>query len=175
MDIQTYNKWKALPAGEVSFVPFVPRSIYDITRDFVHSIDPEITITFYEDEFYAICSTKTVNITFRYQDEDSLFDAFVQKHFGVSINPILMGILHEVFHILTYDEQLDRERSILYYMLNIDFECERYKDFTNMYFAIPSEFEATAGGVNYYLTHKKECEDFLREVEPIIKWVNSQI
>ena len=162
MDIQTYEKWKALPLG--CSCDFVARSIYDITRDFIRSIDSEVTVTFIEDEFYAICATKTINVTFVPDDMDNLFDAFVYKHFGIHINPVLMGCLHECGHLMTFDDELDHERSIIYYMLDLDFDVERYRDFTNMYFAIPSEFEATRWGVEYYLSHKEQCDNFIKEI-----------
>lgn len=163
MDIQTYEKWKSLPLGaSTDFV--ARRSIYDITRDFVRSINSEVIITFQEDEFYAITGAKIINVTFKPDELDGLFDSFVYKYFGVHINPLLMGILHELGHIETFDDDLDRERSIIYYLLDIDFEIERWRDFTNMYFAIPSEFEATRWGVEYYLSNKEFCDNFLREI-----------
>ena len=82
-----------------------------------------------------------------------------------SLYTYVFGILHEVFHIITYDENLDRDRDILYYMLQLDFKEERYEEFTRMYFSIPSEFAATEGAVNYYLSHKELCDNFLKEIE----------
>ena len=158
----TFEDWKRLPVGSVDFAP--QRSIYDITREFVKSINPEITTTFFEDEFYAICSEKVINLTFVPNEYDSIYDAFVRDRFGVSINSFLIGLLHEVGHIMTFDETLDRERSIIYYLLDIDFDYERFRDFTNMYFTIPSEFEATKWGVEYYLSHKEHCDNFLKEI-----------
>ena len=158
----TFVDWKALPIGSVDFTP--QRSIYDITREFVRSIDPEIKTTFFEDEFYAISSEKIINLTFKPDEFDSLYDDFLMDRFGISMNSFLSGMLHEIGHIMTFDRQLDRERSIIYYLLNIDFEVERFRDFTNMYFAIPSEFEATRWGVEYYLSHKEQCDNFLKEI-----------
>lgn len=158
------NRWTELPIDNVD-VDFAPqRSIYDITREFVRSIDPEITTTFIENEFYAMAQSKIINLTFVNSEFDDIFDAFIRKHFNISINPFLIGVLHEIGHIMTFDEQLDRERSIIYYLLDLDFDWERYRDFTNMYFAIPSEFEATKWGVGYYLTHKAKCDNFLKEI-----------
>lgn len=155
------NRWTEIAPIDASFAP---RSIYDITREFVRNIDSEITTTFVEDDFYAISSEKVINLTFVPNEYDSLYDAFVYDHFGVSIHPFLAGMLHEIGHIMTFDKQLDRERSIIYYLLDLDFDIERFRDFTNMYFAIPSEFEATKWGVGYYLTHKAECDNFLKEI-----------
>lgn len=156
------NRWVELPIDSADFAP--QRSIYDIVREFVRSIDSEITVTFIEDDFYAISNAKIINLTFVPNEYDSLYDAFLREHFGLSINPFLIGMLHEIGHIMTFDKQLDRERSILYKLLDIDFDIERFHDFTNMYFAIPSEFEATKWGVGYYLTHKAKCDNFLKEI-----------
>ena len=157
-----YEDWKRLPVGSVDFIP--RHSIYDITRKFVRSIDPTITTTFIRNDFCAFISQKIINLTFDKDDcFDNMFDEFIQKHFGVSINPFLMGMLHEIGHIMTYNPQLAYERIIIYELLKIDFEFERFHDFTNMYFAIPSEFEATRWGVEYYLSHKEPCDHFLKE------------
>ena len=158
----TFEDWKRLPVGSADFVP--QRSIYDITREFVRSIDPEITTTFLEDEFYAINSEKKINLTFKPDEYDSLYNDFLMNHFGISMNSFLSGMLHEIGHIMTFDEDLDRERSIIYYLLDLDFDYERFRDFTNMYFTIPSEFEATRWGVEYYLSHKEQCDNFIKEI-----------
>ena len=158
----TFEDWKRLPVGSVDFAP--QRSIYDITREFVKSIDPEITVTFFEDDFYAISQSKIINLTFKPSEYDSLYDDFLMNRFGISMNPFLSGLLHEIGHIMTFDKQLDRERLIIYYLLDLDFEVERFREFTNMYFAIPSEYNATAWGVNYYLTNKEYCDNFIKEI-----------
>ena len=158
----TFEDWTRLPVGSADFAP--QRSIYDITREFVKSINPEITTTFLEDEFYAISGEKIINLTFKPDEYGSLYDDFLMAHFGISMNPFLAGVLHEIGHVMTFDMQLDRERSILYKLLDIDFQIERFVDFTNMYFTIPSEFEATRWGVEYYLSHKEHCDNFLKEI-----------
>ena len=158
----TFEDWTRLPVGSVDFAP--QRSIYDITREFVRSIDPEIITTFLGDEFYAKSQSKIINLTFKPNEYDNLYNDFLMSHFGISMNPFLSGILHEIGHIMTFDKQLDYERSIIYYLLDLDFDIERFRDFTNMYFAIPSEFEATKWGVEYYLSHKEHCDNFLKEI-----------
>ena len=158
----TFKDWTRLPIGSIDFTP--QRSIYDITREFVRSINPEITTTFTRNDFCAFISQKRINLTFNKDCFDDMFDDFIQKHFGVSINPFLMGMLHEIGHIMTYNPQLAYERIIIYELLKIDFKFERFHDFTNMYFAIPSEFEATRWGVEYYLSHKERCDNFLKEI-----------
>lgn len=145
---------------------FPTHKTHQLIKDFVHSIDPEIKVHMSSDKFYCIINEKLVNVPFASNPEgDRLIYEFVLDKFGVAINPYLIGILHEVFHIITYDENLDRDRDILYYMLQLDFKEERYEEFNRMYFSIPSEFEATKGAVNYYLTHKDYCDNFIKQLE----------
>ena len=144
---------------------FPTHKTHELIKEFVHSIDPEIKVHMSGDEFYCIISDKLINVPFVSDSEgDRLFHDFVVDRFGESINPYIMGILHEVFHIITYDENLDKDREILYYMLQLDFKRERYEEFTRMYFSIPSEFAATEGAVNYYLSHKEQCDNFVKEI-----------
>lgn len=145
---------------------FSTHKTYELIKEFVQSIDPEIKVHMSGNEFYCIISEKLINVPFVSDSEgDRLFYDFVVDRFGESINPYIMGILHEVFHIITYDENLDRDRDILYYMLQLDFKEERYEEFTRMYFSIPSEFAATEGAVNYYLSHKEQCDNLMKEIE----------
>lgn len=144
---------------------FYTNKTYELIKKFVYSIAPEIKVHMSGDEFYCIISEKLINVPFVSDSEgDRLFHDFVVDKFGESINPYLMGILHEVFHIATYDENLDKDRDILYFMLQLDFQTERYEEFTRMYFSIPSEFAATEGAVNYYLSHKEQCDNFVKEI-----------
>ena len=145
---------------------FPTHKTHELIKEFVHSIDPEIKVHMSGDEFYCIISDKLINVPFVSDSEgDRLFDEFVMNRFGKSINPYLMGILHEVGHIKTFDPNLDKDRDILYFMLQLDYTNERYEEFTNMYFSIPSEFAATEWAVNYYLSHKEQCDNLMKEIE----------
>ena len=138
---------------------------HKMVKDFIKSIDPDIKVHMSGGEFYCIISEKLVNLPFVSDLEgDRLFHDFVLDRFGVSINPYLMGICHEVGHIMTFDSNLDRDRDILYFMLQLDFKKERYEEYTRMYFSIPSEFAATEWAVNYYLSHKEQCDNFIKEI-----------
>lgn len=152
---ELYFNWAVFPTHKT----------HQLIKDFVHSIDPEIKVHMSGDEFYCIISEKIINVPFVSDSEgDRLFHDFVVDRFGESIDSYIMGILHEVFHIVTYDENLDKDRDILYFMLQLDFNEERYEEFTRMYFSIPSEFAATEGAVNYYLSHKEQCDNLIKEI-----------
>ena len=162
IDLSQWEMWPS-PVHVTTFAP--QRSIYDITREFVRSIDPEITTIFTRNEFCAWSEEKVINVTFHLGNPfEHVYDTFIYKTFDVAIHPFLTGVLHEIGHIMTFDEQLDRERSILYKLLDIDFDINRADDFATMYFNIPSEFEATKWGVEYYLSHKEHCDNFLKEI-----------
>lgn len=153
---ELYFNWAVFPTCKT----------YDIIKDFIKSIDPDIKVQMSGDEFYCIISEKLVNVPFVSDSEgDRLFHDFILDRFGVSVNPYLIGILHEVAHIITFDTNLDKDRDILYFMLQLDFKEERYEEFTRMYFSIPSEFTATEWAVNYYLSHKELCNNFIKEIE----------
>ena len=112
------SQWEMLTVSSADFAP--RRSIYDITREFVRSIDPEITTIFTRNEFCAWSEEKVINVTFHSDNPFRyVYDAFIYKTFGVIIHPFLTGILHEIGHVMTFDEQLNRERSILYKLLDI--------------------------------------------------------
>lgn len=145
---------------------FPTHKTHQLVKDFVHSIDPDIKVLMSGDEFYCIISEKVINVPFVSNPEgDRLFHDFILDKFGKSINPYIMGLLHELGHIVAYDKILDKDRDILYFMLQIDFEEERYEEFTRMYFSIPAEFAATTWAVNYYLSHKEQCDNLMREIE----------
>lgn len=145
---------------------FSTHKTHELIKKFVHSIDPEIKVHMSGDEFYCIISDKLINVPFVSDSEgDRLFYDFVFDRFGMIVNPYLMGILHECGHLMSYDKRMDEERSIIYYMLQLDFTDERYEEFTNMYFSIPSEFAATEWAVNYYLSHKEQCDNLIKEIE----------
>ena len=135
-----------------------------IITQFVHKIDSSIQIDF-DDDFCADVVNKIIYVESKeHIEEDRLIQEFVQEKFNVLMDPFLIGILHEVGHIMTYDKQKNDERSILYALLVINYNEKEYEEYSKMYFSIPAEFEATKWAVNYYINHKKLCDNFLKEL-----------
>ena len=158
----TYINWELIHSLSGSYQL---TEIHQSIKRFIKSIDPDIKLNMSGNQFFCIIEDKLVNVPFtRDAIGDKMMYDFVCEEFGVSVPPFLMGLLHEVGHVMTYDEQIDKERSILYYMLQLDFDSERYEEFTTMYFYIPSEYAATEYAVNYYLSHKEYCDNFLKEI-----------
>ena len=139
-----------------------------LIKAFVKTIDSEIKVGLSNDEFYCLIDEKFVNVPFTSDEEgDRLICEFVLDKFGVSMHPFLLGLCHEIGHIKTYSEELDDERSVLYYMLQLNFKEENYEDYSRMYFSIPSEFAATEWAVKFYLANKEFCDDFMRQMEAL--------
>ena len=135
-----------------------------IITEFVHTIDSSIQIDF-DDDFCADMVNKVIYIESKeHSQEEELIQNFVQEKFNILMDPFLIGILHEVGHIMTYDEQKNDERSILYSLLAMGYNKEHYEEYSNMYFSIPAEFEATKWAVNYYTNNKNLCDNFLTEL-----------
>ena len=139
-----------------------------LIKAFVKTIDSEIRVKLSNDEFYCRIDEKYINVPFTSDEEgDRLMCEFVLDKFGVSMHPFLLGLCHEIGHIKTYNEELDDERSVLYYMLQLNFKEENYEDYSRMYFSIPSEFAATEWAVKFYLANKEFCDNFVRQMEAL--------
>lgn len=139
-----------------------------LIKAFIKTIDPEIKVEMSNDEFYCLIDEKYINVPFASDEEgDRLICEFVLDKFGVSMHPFLLGLCHEIGHIKTYSTELDDERSVLYYMLQLNFKEENYEDYSRMYFSIPSEFAATEWAVKFYLANKEFCDDFMRQMEAL--------
>lgn len=152
------------PALMNVLAPFTKQKV--LIEAFIKAIDPEIKVGLSNDEFYCLIGEKYINVPFTSDEEgDRLIYEFVLEKFGVSMHPFLLGLCHEVGHIKTYNEDLDEDRSILYYMLQLNFKEENYEEYSKMYFSIPSEFAATEWAVNFYLANKEFCDDFMRQME----------
>lgn len=138
----------------------------DLVRDFVKSIDEDFEISF-EDTFEVDIFDEHIFATFNKDEKlDKMFLNFLQKEFGVQINMFMISLLHEIGHIMTYDDELDDDRTLTYGVLKCLYEegkssVEKYND---MYFRISAEYEATAWGVQYYLENKEKCDKLIEKV-----------
>ena len=75
-----------------------------------------------------------------------------------------MSLLHEIGHIMTYDDDLDDTRDILYGVLKLNYKEGKsdITEYNNMYFKIPMEYDATYWGVQYYRNNKEKCDKLIR-------------
>lgn len=136
----------------------------ELVRQFVNTIDADIEVV-YGDDFYVDIPEKQVTYTFLSCPEtDELFDSFVKDTFQEDINIFLISLLHEIGHVKTYSEEIHQERAFLYFALQMSYNPEQEDEYNEAYFNIPSEYNATEWGVNYYRENKEKCDEFIRQL-----------
>lgn len=135
-----------------------------IIEKFVHSIDSTIEIGFAHN-FYADISEYKIYIEdYAHPEEDKLIQDFVKEHFNIQMEPFLIGLLHEIGHLMTYEAELNEQRTIMYALLLLTYKEELHEKYSKTYFTIPAELAATTWAVEYYKNHTKQCELFLDEL-----------
>lgn len=73
-----------------------------------------------------------------------------------------MGILHEVGHIMTYDEELDNQRDEKYALMQFAYRFGLYDTDTlnKEYFKIPLELNATQWAINFAIANQARMNQF---------------
>ncbi len=97
------------------------------------------------------------------EEENDLFEDFVKElEPKCTFNSYLMGLLHEIGHIFTYDEELDEDRDEQYAIMQIayKFDLVDAASLNKMYFKIPMELEATKWGIEFAMNNKNFVEKF---------------
>lgn len=129
--------------------------------NFIHSIVPDVKVIYEDNEFYVDLDERVINVGINPDPQgDELIQEFVFEKFGVAMDSFLIGILHEIGHLMTYDEQRNVEGNFLYLMLQMSYSPYKFKEYSYKYFSIPSEFAATTWAVEYYVAHQEECDEF---------------
>ena len=135
-----------------------------IIKNFVNSIDSTIEVGFNHNFCADISEYKIYIESYEHPLEDKLIQNFIRKRFGITIHPFLIGILHEVGHLMTYEAELDEQRTIMYALLSCVYNETQYEQYSQIYFEIPAELAATTWAVEYYKNNTKYCEQFLNEL-----------
>lgn len=134
----------------------------DYVTQFINSIVPEVDVIFEDNEFCVNVEERIINIGVDPDPEgDRLIQEFVFNEFGVAMDSFLIGVLHEIGHIMTYDEQTFNEGTAMYYLLEMNYDAMRHDEYSIMYFNIPSEYKATEWAVKYYTMFQEECDKFM--------------
>lgn len=131
-------------------------------EDFVWSIDDFIDVDFNTSEFCVDIENECVFIPLNPREEESkMFMDFIGEEYGeYDMDADVLGILHEIGHIFTYDESLARARKIKVLRLRLDFDAAvaDLKAYNFAYFRIPAEINATDWAVDYYNMNREKCE-----------------
>lgn len=135
-----------------------------LVRDFVKSIDKDFKISFVN-TFEVDIPEEHIYATFlRNPELDKIYLDFLENEFGEKFNMFLMSLLHEIGHIMTYDDDLNDARDIFYGMLKLNFDEDKsdITEYNNLYFKIPMEYEATYWGVQYYRNNREKCDRLIK-------------
>ena len=135
-----------------------------IIEKFVHSIDSTIEIDFAHDFCADISEYKIYIEDYEHPEEDRLIQTFINQEFGIIMEPFLIGVLHEIGHLMTYTAELNEQRTIMYALLGLVYDENEYEKYSEAYFRIPAEYEATKWAVKYYENNIEQCEAFLDEL-----------
>ena len=135
-----------------------------IIEKFVHSIDSTIEVDFAHNFCADISEYKIYIEDYAHPEEDGLIQTFVQERFNIKMEPFLIGLLHEIGHLMTYESELNEQRTIMYVLLSLAYEEDLHEEYSKIYFTIPAELAATTWAVEYYKNHTKQCELFLDEL-----------
>ncbi len=135
-----------------------------IIEKFVHSVDSTIEVSFAHNFCADISEYKIYVEDYAHPKEDELIQTFVREQFNIQMEPFLIGLLHEIGHLMTYEAELDEQRTIMYALLAFAYDESEHEKYSNIYFNIPAELAATSWAVEYYKNNTQQCEQFLDEL-----------
>ena len=135
-------------------------------EDFVWSIDDFIDVDFNTSEFCVDIENECVFIPLNPREEESkMFMDFIGEEYQeYGMDADVLGILHEIGHIFTYDENLAWAREIQTLRLRLDYDAAvaDLRAYNFAYFRIPAELNATNWAVEYYRNHRQECNSLAK-------------
>lgn len=130
-------------------------------RKFVKSIDKDIKVKFQKYDMECDVYDEVVYIGKTFDERtDKFFMNFVKE-----LNPncnydncFLLSLLHEIGHIMTWDEDDSDEKDVIYGLLRTQFDAEeiddrRLQEYDNLYFRIPLELNATQWGIDFAMAN----------------------
>lgn len=133
---------------------------------FIKNIDPEIKVKFQKGQLECDPENETIYIGKKNtKAEDDLFNEYVQKlEPKCKYNSYIMGILHEIGHIMTYTEKDDDDRTEQYSLMQVAYwtGLMTAEELNQQYFEIPLEKNATLWGINYAMKNQKIMQKFNR-------------
>lgn len=132
--------------------------------NFIKNIDENINVVFHNGALECDIEEETVYIGNQMADEeDNLFLDFVKElNSKCNYNAFILGILHEIGHIMTYDEELDNDRDEQYALMQVAHKLGLYdtNKLNKEYFKIPLELNATQWGIDFAMNNKKLMDKY---------------
>ena len=136
-------------------------------KQMVKAIDPTIKVKFGK-SLQCDIDNKTIYVAFKTNAVDKItFRDYVREiNSKCKFNTLILGILHEIGHIYTWDEQAEEEwqrdnelLSLLYHKKQID-----AVDMNRFYIRISMESWATEWAVDFAMRNKKFCRYYQNKI-----------
>lgn len=125
-------------------------------KKFIKEIDGSIKVKFQKGRMECDPEREIIYIgKTRIPEEDKFFGDFIKEIApDCPYNSLIMGILHEIGHIMTYTDELDEDRNKQYALLQAAHEFGVYDTaaLNKEYFKIPMELEATWWGIDFAMS-----------------------
>ena len=136
-------------------------------KQFVHKIDKTIKVKFGR---CLQCDVENATIYVNNKTDAidvKTFNEYVQElEKGCPFNSLLLGILHEIGHIYTYDEDNNEGWNRDTNLLQILFQNDKIsaEDFNRLYIRLPLEANATQWAVDFTKLNKSLCERYQKKI-----------
>lgn len=128
-------------------------------RAFIKEVSKDVKVKFQKWDMECDVDEETVYIgKIHDKNTDKYFLNFLKEIApgAENYNIFLMSILHEIGHIMTWDEDDANNKDILYGALRVMYqENKNDEEYNNMYFRIPLEYNATMWGIEFAQTHQE--------------------
>lgn len=136
-------------------------------KRFIKNLLPNCKIIFDKESYIINNEIPTISVALQKQLFDEDFNEFTRQEFGISINYLLISILHEIGHYFTRDYFNQIHKEITMTNLYSEYENNRItlQELNQIYWRLPLEKNATEWGLNFYKNNKKLCEDFLKKMQ----------
>lgn len=140
------------------------KEVSDAINNFVLQFDCE---AFVAPDFYCDINSNSIFYSLLVPENGAkeFMDSINQHNPIITMDIFLWSLLHEIFHVMTYDDLTDEE---------LDY-CAHIKDLINKgevdpeeYYKLPIEYLATEQAVKYANTHINELANFWNELQPLL-------
>lgn len=137
-------------------------------RSFINEINPMYKVEFQEYDTEVDIINKIIYVGKTFEPEtDDYYREFVNRihpEFEIK-NLFLLTLLHEVGHIMTWNEQIANEKAIIYDLIELEYnaECATQEEKKNLcmnYYNIALERNATEWGIWFAETHQELIEKY---------------
>lgn len=138
----------------------------EILNDFIKTINEDYEV-FEDTEFTSDWEQGEVWVCFQEnKEDDQLFMDYIKNKYQIEIDTFLMSFLHEIGHLETENEELSNNRAIELFTLEIGYDngALTKEEYFNRYFEIECETLATGWGVDFYKSHKEQCQKLIKKL-----------